>query len=285
MNLVDVGIIVFVLALAAVGFERGLVASALPLAGFVGGAALGARVGPALLPDGAESSYAPLVAVLAGRAARRLRRRRPRRAQPRRSRRRVGRRRGRRRSTGSAAPLLLGALALLRRLGLRRRRAARQRRARRATCAERSSSSAILGVAQRRPAALRARCSTCCDGSTRARRSAGPDADVAPPDPASADDPDVLDAGGSTVRVLGTACGLGVEGSGWVAGIGLVVTNAHVVAGQDDTTVSVEGGAELDATAVHYDPRNDLAVLRGAGPAGSAAGARRAPAQGRPTPR
>ena len=45
-----------------------------------------------------------------------------------------------------------------------------------------------------------------------------------------------------------------------------MVTNAHVVAGEDDTTVSVEGGAELDATAVHYDPRNDLAVLAVAGP-------------------
>ena len=41
----------------------------------------------------------------------------------------------------------------------------------------------------------------------------------------------------SVVKILGTACGLGVEGSGWVAGAGLVVTNAHVVAGQDDTRV------------------------------------------------
>jgi S1-C subfamily serine protease len=64
------------------------------------------------------------------------------------------------------------------------------------------------------------------------------------------------------VRVLGTACGLGVSGSGWVAGPGLVVTNAHVVAGQDDTTVTTHDGVELDATAVLYEPRNDLAVLR-----------------------
>jgi S1-C subfamily serine protease len=65
------------------------------------------------------------------------------------------------------------------------------------------------------------------------------------------------------VKVLGTACGLGVEGSGWVAGDGVVVTNAHVVAGQDDTRV-LPGGAEpgLDAQAVAFDPRNDLAVLR-----------------------
>jgi S1-C subfamily serine protease len=44
-----------------------------------------------------------------------------------------------------------------------------------------------------------------------------------------------------------------------------VVTNAHVVAGEDDTTVSLEGGAELDASAVHYDTRNDLALLEVAG--------------------
>ena len=49
------------------------------------------------------------------------------------------------------------------------------------------------------------------------------------------------EAAGSVVKVLGTACGLGVEGSGWVAGPELVVTNAHVVAGQDDTRVLPRG--------------------------------------------
>lgn len=89
----------------------------------------------------------------------------------------------------------------------------------------------------------------------------GPSAAVAPPKSGITDDPDVGLAAQSTVRVLGTACGLGVVGSGWVAGSELVVTNAHVVAGEDDTSVSVEGGSELDAQAVHYDPRNDLAIL------------------------
>jgi S1-C subfamily serine protease len=70
-------------------------------------------------------------------------------------------------------------------------------------------------------------------------------------------------AAGSIVKILGTACGLGVEGSGWVAGDGLVVTNAHVVAGQKDTEV-LRGGHPpgLDATVVAFDPRNDVAVLR-----------------------
>ena len=44
---------------------------------------------------------------------------------------------------------------------------------------------------------------------------------------------------------------------------GIVVTNAHVVAGQRDSQVQVRGeGPLLDAQALHYDARNDLAVLR-----------------------
>jgi S1-C subfamily serine protease len=90
----------------------------------------------------------------------------------------------------------------------------------------------------------------------------GAPAPVAPPDPVIASDPDVVLAGDSVVRVFGTACGLGVEGSGWAIGPDLIVTNAHVVAGEDDTTVTTRGGASLNATAVHYDPRNDLALLK-----------------------
>src|SRR5204863_1075466 len=38
--------------------------------------------------------------------------------------------------------------------------------------------------------------------------------------------------------------------------------NAHVVAGEDDTTVQPEGGREIGAQAIAYDPHNDVAVLR-----------------------
>ena len=69
-------------------------------------------------------------------------------------------------------------------------------------------------------------------------------------------------AGGSVVRVLSTACGLGIEGSGWAVRPDLIVTNAHVVAGPTDTTVTTQSGVELDATAVYYQPQNDLALLR-----------------------
>src|ERR1700685_3544379 len=41
----------------------------------------------------------------------------------------------------------------------------------------------------------------------------------------------------STVKILGTACGDEQEGSGFVAAKGLVVTNAHVVAGESSTQV------------------------------------------------
>ena len=53
--------------------------------------------------------------------------------------------------------------------------------------------------------------------------------------------PGVVAAADSVVKILGNACGLGVEGSGWVAGPELVVTNAHVVAGQKDTRVLLRG--------------------------------------------
>ena len=91
----------------------------------------------------------------------------------------------------------------------------------------------------------------------------GPEANVAPPAKGIGRDPQVRAAAASVVKILGTACGLGVEGSGWVARDGVVVTNAHVVAGQTDTKVLLRGtGPRLDATAIAFDPRNDLAVLR-----------------------
>ena len=91
----------------------------------------------------------------------------------------------------------------------------------------------------------------------------GPEARVPPPRAAIARDPQVAAARESVVKILGTACGVGVEGSGWVAAPGVVVTNAHVVAGQDDTRVLPRGEEpSLAAQAVHFDPRNDLAVLR-----------------------
>jgi S1-C subfamily serine protease len=91
----------------------------------------------------------------------------------------------------------------------------------------------------------------------------GPAADVSPPTRGILADRKVRAAHASVVRVLGTACGLGIEGSGWVAAPGLVVTNAHVVAGEADTKVQVRGvGLGLRAVVVDFDPHDDLAILK-----------------------
>jgi S1-C subfamily serine protease len=65
----------------------------------------------------------------------------------------------------------------------------------------------------------------------------------------------------STVLVLGEACDRVQHGSGFVAADGLVVTNAHVVAGERETTVETADGRTLDATVVAFDPSADLAAL------------------------
>ena len=71
----------------------------------------------------------------------------------------------------------------------------------------------------------------------------------------------VLAAGSSTVKVEGFGCGVLQEGSGFVAAPGLVVTNAHVVAGIRRPLVQV--GTTLQPVQVlSYDPSFDLAVLR-----------------------
>jgi S1-C subfamily serine protease len=91
----------------------------------------------------------------------------------------------------------------------------------------------------------------------------GPKADVADPNQEIADDPEVLAATSRVVRVSGVACGYGIEGSGWVAAPDLVVTNAHVVAGEISTQVQPEGnGLPLPARVMAFDEKNDIAVLR-----------------------
>jgi len=91
----------------------------------------------------------------------------------------------------------------------------------------------------------------------------GPLAQVPPPDPGVLRLPGVREAAPSVVRVLGTACGLGIAGSGWVAAPGVVVTAAHVVAGERDTVVeSLDSTERLRAHAIAFDSKNDLALLR-----------------------
>ena len=91
----------------------------------------------------------------------------------------------------------------------------------------------------------------------------GPEPEVAAPEGSILKDPDVRAASARTLRVTGIACGYGVEGSGWIAGQNLVVTNAHVVAGESATRVQVGGAGQLlPAKVVVFDEKNDIAVLR-----------------------
>jgi S1-C subfamily serine protease len=71
----------------------------------------------------------------------------------------------------------------------------------------------------------------------------------------------VAAAGGSTVKIVGAGCGDIQEGSGFVAAPGLVVTNAHVVAGIPHPTVEDASGVH-PTEVVLFDPSYDLAVLR-----------------------
>jgi len=233
-----------------------LIVGALSLAGFAGGAFLGSRLGPLLLEEGSQSPYAPLFALIGalligGILASGLE------LLGFHLRHRLGERLGV--LDGVAGSVLVACLGLglvwiagavaLHTPGASELREPIQRSAILRELNERLPPSGPILQALAR-----------FDPFPEID---GPSPNVAPPDSRIARDPQVERAGRSVVRVLGTACGLGVQGSGWVAGDGVVVTNAHVVAGQDDTTVQVGGeGDGLDSEPIWFDARNDLALLR-----------------------
>jgi S1-C subfamily serine protease len=242
---------------AAAGYSQGFVVGAAMLAGFAAGLLLGARIGTALVPDGSQSPYAPLF--------------------------------------GLAGALVGGILfaSVLETLGygLRRRLAASSLAVVDGFAGAALSAAVALGlawlagaVALQAPQGRALRDDIQRSSILRALNDvlppsgpilnalarfdpfpqiSGPRIDLPAPRAAIVRKPRVRAAAGGVVKVEGTACGLGIEGSGWIAGPGIVVTNAHVVAGQDDTTVQLRGtGPLLDATAVAFDPRDDIAILR-----------------------
>ena len=86
---------------------------------------------------------------------------------------------------------------------------------------------------------------------------AGPAPPTRPPDTRVLTSAAVRHARPSVVRVTGVSCGIGVEGSGWVARPHIVVTAAHVVAGASDIRAQGHLGR-----AILVDRRQDVAVLR-----------------------
>jgi S1-C subfamily serine protease len=252
-------IVAFTLLMAVWGYLQGLVVGALSLGGFLAGAFIGSRVAPLLLSNGSESPYAPLVTLVVAV------------------------------TLGGVLATVLETLGF----GLRRKMGPR-------LGAVDGAAGAVLvacfglglvwvagAVALQTPGARHLRRDIQRSSILQALNDAlppsgpllnalarfdplpsvaGPPANVPAPNSRIARDAQVRAAGGSVVRVLGTACGLGVQGSGWVAGRGIVVTNAHVVAGEDDTTVQLQGvGSHLQARAIWFDPHNDFAVLRVSG--------------------
>jgi S1-C subfamily serine protease len=81
------------------------------------------------------------------------------------------------------------------------------------------------------------------------------------PLPASIDTAGIRNAEAATLRVQGFGCGVIVFGSGFPVGQGMVLTNAHVVAGTRGTTVQSSGGANFGARVVLFDPERDVAIL------------------------
>lgn len=256
VTVLDWAIVAFTIAFGLWGYRQGLIVGAMTLFGFGAGAFIGSRLGPLVLAKGSESPYAPLCAALGALLA------------------------------GALIAVAVESIALGLKAKLIRRPVLH--------LADGAGGAALIAavalglawvfgaVALHAPGTARLRADVqeslilrslnevlppsgpvlnALDRVDPAPAVIGPAAPVAKPDEAIATDSEVLAAGGSVVRVLGTACGLGIEGSGWVVRPHLIVTNAHVVAGSDDTTVTTAGGAELDATAVYYDPADDLALL------------------------
>ncbi|HEY2326849.1 MAG TPA: CvpA family protein [Gaiellaceae bacterium] len=85
----------------------------------------------------------------------------------------------------------------------------------------------------------------------------GPEPPTTPPNQGVLQSAGARNARGSVVRILATACGLGVEGSGWVVAQHEVVTAAHVIAGANG--IKVDGHP---AQALVVDRRQDVAILR-----------------------
>jgi S1-C subfamily serine protease len=255
MTAIDWLIIAFCVLLAFYGYLQGFIVGGLSLLGFGLGAFIGTRLGPLLLPGGAHSHYAALFGLLGALLAggvlasgfegvgvhARSRLRLP----------------GLRTFDG----LLGAALTACVGLGIAWIVGA---------VALQSTSSPALRTKLQRSQILRGLDELLPPSGPILHALArfdplpalrGPAANVPPPTSGILATEGVRAAGPSVVRVLGTACGLGIEGSGWTAAPGVVVTNAHVVAGEDDTRV-VSDGNWLPAHAIGFDPHDDIAILR-----------------------
>lgn len=258
LNVLDLFILVFVFVAVLRGVRTGFLAGAFSLAGVVVGAALGSRLAPFLLPENESPvfragitlasvvAFAVLGEVLVRNFGGSLR----------------GRLTGPVSATldgaGGAALGLALSLTLVWVVGIFVLQARTPVLANVHPAVEDSRMLRVLDA--RMPSELFTRAVSNLNPLPRIR---GPRPVVAEPEAAILDDPEVRSAGSRMVRVSGVACGYGVEGSGWVAAPNLIVTNAHVVAGEAITRVQPGGtGLHQRARVVLFDDKNDVAILR-----------------------
>jgi uncharacterized membrane protein required for colicin V production len=259
VTLVDWIALVIVLMVAVAGLRRGLVLSAFSLAGLVAGAYAGSRIGPYLLHGGANSVWTPvagLVGAVLGAALLQVG------ALMAGSFLRGGLRLTPLRLIDSAGGLLLGAATGLAIVWVG------------AAVAQLTPGQTQLSrdlqrswIVQHLDSALPPRTLLNLLARIDPLPSVlGPAAPTLPPSTGVLRNHAIRSSLTRVVKVLGTACGVGVEGSGWFAGRDLVVTAAHVVAGEHGTTVQLPGEPYArSATVVFFDPHNDVAVLLVAG--------------------
>ncbi|MFC9848304.1 MarP family serine protease [Streptomyces sp. NPDC060223] len=265
MDVLDLLLLLVILAYAASGYRRGLLAGCVSLAGFVGGAVIGVWVLPWMMdlvtPGTPGATVTAVLTVLVpavvghelmGRLALKLRRELDR--GPLRVADGIG---------GAAAntvAVLLVAWVAASVLG-----------ASSSTVVTQSiRNSALLGAVQN---AMPETTPTWFSRATSALTEAGfpqvfnpfenePAAGVAKPSGDSVTATATNAAKLSTVKVEGVSGNQGREGSGFVYTSEHVMTNAHVVAGIDEPTVRVGGVSRVyEATVVLFDPQKDVAVL------------------------
>jgi uncharacterized membrane protein required for colicin V production len=255
-NVVDwiaLGIVAFA---ALGGMRRGLVVTALSLGGLAGGAYAGSRVAPHLLHGGAGSAWTPLAGLIgavlgaillqtaAGIAGSMVR---------------GGLRLTPLRLIDSFGGLVLGAvsgLVLVWVLSATALLVPGQSSLRRDVQQSEVVRRLDQAVPPRRLLKLLARIDPFPS-------IAGPTPPSQPPNAQIAGNAAVRRASRDVVRVLGTACGVGIEGSGWFASRDIVVTAAHVVAGEHDTGIQIPGLSGVHAVdVVAFDAHDDVAVLR-----------------------
>ena len=255
MSWVDAVVVLWIVLSAVIGFQRGLTAQIVSLAGLAVGAFLGAKLGPVFLPGGSDSPWVPvasligaLVGALLLQTAASI----------------LG---GRLRKGLSAVPPLkvadgLGGIAIGAGLGLAvawLTAVAALQLDRPALSSSVRNSAILSGLVEAVPP--RAVLRTLARLDPLPLITAPPDLRLPPPDPSVLETPVRAVAGESVVKIETVACGVGVQGSGWVAMRELVVTNVHVVTGADGIEVAAQNGQILPATVVYVDPADDVAVL------------------------